>query len=157
MPQRNTDPHAAYGITFRYRMTGQPDAWRPALEVYETAKALVVRVELAGIDENHLHVALDGDMLTIQGTRTPESRGDADAPEQRSYHEMGIPYGTFRARVTLPFPVMRDTVEANYEHGLLTVVLPRAERVRIRTERPTAVAVGTEDEIVNEDMGKDSE
>ncbi len=159
MPQRNADPHAAYGITFRYRMTGQPDAWRPALEVYETEGALVVRAELAGIDEKHLRVALDNDTLTIYGKRAPESRGDADAPERRSYHEMGIPYGPFRARVILPFPVDRDAVEANYEHGLLTIHLPRAQRMQIHAHHAaSSVAVGaSENETINDDQGKDNE
>src|SRR4051812_48779007 len=124
MPRRNDDPQAQYRLAFGYRMTGQTDAWRPGIEVYETEKALVVRAELAGIDEQHLRVALDNDTLTIQGKRVPNVPGGGDAPERRSYHEMGIPYGPFRARVVLPFPVDRDGVEANYEHGLLTIVLP---------------------------------
>lgn len=164
MSQRDRDPHAAYGISFRYRMTGQTDAWRPALEVYETEQALVVRAELAGIDERDLRVALDNDALTIQGKRMPDARRVADAPERRSYHEMGITYGPFRAHVQLPFPVARDGVEANYEHGLLTIVLPRAQRVRIQATQATAVAVGAPDDETttttttsNGDLGKDSE
>ncbi len=159
MPQRNHDPHATYRFALSYRMAGQLDAWRPSLEVYETENALVIRAELAGINENHLRVGLDGDVLTIQGKRLPEARGESDAFEQRSYHEMGISYGPFRARVRLPFPVERDEVEAHYEHGLLTVVLPRAQRVQIDATTPAeAVAVGArEDETHPNDMGKDSE
>lgn len=154
MPRRNDDPHAPYRLAFGYRMTGQTEAWRPGIEIYETEKALVVRAELAGIDEQHLRVALDNDALTIQGKRVPDAR---DTPERRSYHEMGIPYGPFRARVVLPFPVERDSVEANYEHGLLTIVLPRAQRVRIHATR-AAVAVGApDDETIAGDQGKDRE
>jgi HSP20 family protein len=168
MPQHNDDPHAPYRLAFGYRMTGQTDAWRPALEVYETEKALVVRAELAGIDENHLRVVLDNDTLIIQGKRMPDAQRSTDAPERRSYHEMGISYGPFRARVPLPFPVERNGVEANYEHGLLTIVLPRIQRVRIQATRVTAVVVGaSEDETttttttttttITGDLGKDSE
>lgn len=158
MSQRDRDPHAAYGISFRYRMTGQSDAWRPALEVYETEQALIVRAELAGIDESDLRVALDSDRLMIQGKRMPDARRAADAPERRSYHEMGIPYGPFRAHVQLPFPVARDGVEANYEHGLLTIVLPRVQRVRIHATQAAVVAVGApDDELTTDDLGKGSE
>jgi len=159
MPQRDHDPHATYRFALSYRMAGQLDAWRPSLEVYETEKALVIRAELAGINENHLRVGLDGDVLTIQGKRLPEARGAADTPERRSYHEMGLSYGPFRARVRLPFPVERDAVEANYEHGLLTVVLPRAQRVQIHATTPAeAVAVGAHDDGTHPgNMGKDSE
>lgn len=159
MPQRGNDPHATFRFAIGYRMAGQSDAWRPALEVYETEKALVVRAELAGIDEQHLRVALDGDLLTIEGQRLPEARSETDTPEQRSYHEMGITYGPFRARVALPFAVVRDEVEADYEHGVLTIVLPRAERVRIHAKRAAEpVAVGAADtETMSEDMGKDTQ
>jgi len=157
MPLRDDDPHAPYRFGFGFRMTGQTEAWRPAIEVYETEGALVVRAELAGIDEQHLRVALDNDTLTIQGKRVPDARSGGDTPERRSYHEMGIPYGPFRARVVLPFPVDRDGVEANYEHGLLTIVLPRAQRVRIHATR-VAVAVGApDDETTAGDLGKDTE
>jgi HSP20 family protein len=160
MPQHNDDPHAPYRLAFGYRMTGQTEAWRPTLEVYETEKALVVRAELAGIDENDLRVVLDSDALTIQGKRIPDVPHGAEAPERRSYHEMGLTYGPFKARVALPFSVERDGVEANYEHGLLTIVMPRAQRVRIHATRGTAVAVGAPDDETttpDDDMGKDSE
>jgi HSP20 family protein len=139
-------------------MSAQSDAWRPALEVYETARALVVRVELAGVDEQHLNVALDGDLLTIFGERLPGTDTESDAPERRSYHEMGIPYGPFRARVPLPVPVARDEVEATYEHGFLTVTLPRARRVRIHPSAAQPVAVGSaEGEASQDEPGKDTE
>jgi HSP20 family protein len=157
MQRRDRDPHASYRIGLSLRVT--TDAWRPALEVYETVTALVIRAELAGINEDDLRVALDSDTLTIHGKRLPEARGESDTPEQRSYHEMGIPYGPFRARVALPFPVVRDAVEANYEHGVLTIVLPRAGRVRIHATTPgQPVSVGaTKDEKLPGTMGKDSE
>ena len=51
-------------------------------------------------------------------------------------------------------------VEANYEHGLLTIVLPRAQRVRIHAT-PAAVAVGAPDDETTSgnpgDLGKDTE
>ena len=157
MPQRDRDPHATYRIGLGFRITGQTDAWRPALEVYETEKALVIRAELAGINEDHLRVVLDRDTVTIHGKRLPEARGESDVPEQRSYHEMGMPYGPFRARVALPFLVLRDQVEANYEHGLLTIVLPRAQRGQLHaTTTDDLLGVGAnDDDTLPGDMGKD--
>lgn len=136
MHGRGSDPHGTYGIASRFRVAGS-EAWRPALEVYETVAALVVRVELAGIDAEELAVAFDGDALTIEGQRTPEAH---DQAASRQYHEVGIPYGPFRAQVRLPFPVERDATEAEYEQGFLTVRLPRAARVSIPVEGATAVA-----------------
>ena len=136
MHGRGNDPHNPYGIAFRFRVAGS-EAWRPALEVYETTAALVVRVEVAGIDTDDLAVSLDGETLTIEGHRTPEAH---DGATSRQYHEVGIPYGPFRAQVRLPFPVERDDTEAEYEQGFLTIRLPRAARVAIPVERGATVA-----------------
>ncbi len=98
----------------------RPPLWRPALEVFETEEALTVCAEIAGMDEGHLSVVIDGSLLTIRGER-PDPRPH----EKRSYHEAGIPYGAFGADVYIPFPVDADRTEASYRHGFLHVVLPR--------------------------------
>ena len=74
---------------------GQPSPWRPATEVYETTDALVVRAEIAGMDEGNLTVNIDGDLLVIHGDRP-----DRCPDDRRSYHEARIPYGAFEPRFT---------------------------------------------------------
>ncbi|MDQ3779239.1 MAG: Hsp20/alpha crystallin family protein [Chloroflexota bacterium] len=99
---------------------GHSPAWRPPLEVYETAEALVVRAEIAGMDEEHLSVTIDGEMLVIRGDRP-----DSQQATKRSYHEARIPYGAFGAEIYIPFPVDADQTEADYHNGFLRIVLPR--------------------------------
>ncbi len=99
---------------------GRSPMWRPPLEVYETAEALVVCAEIAGMDEEHLSVTIDGDMLVIRGDRP-----DAQQARKRSYHEARIPYGAFGAEVYIPFPVDADRTEADYNNGFLRIILPR--------------------------------
>jgi HSP20 family protein len=98
----------------------RPALWRPALEVFETDDALVVCAEIAGMDEGHLSVVVDGSMLIIRGERP-----DARHHEKRSYHEARIPYGAFGADIYIPFPVDAERTEADYRQGFLTIVLPR--------------------------------
>ena len=112
---------------FRSMLPGRPAVdpsrkglWRPAIEVYETAGALVVNVEIAGIDQNELRINLDGDRLSIRGVRH-----DRRQAEKRSYHEARIPYGAFGADVFVPIPIDADAVEADYADGFLRIVLPR--------------------------------
>ena len=110
---------------------GQPTLWRPALEVYETDEALVVRAEIAGMDEEHLSVVVDGDLLVIRGERPDDRRA-----EKRSYHEARIPYGSFGADVYIPFPVDADRTEAEHNNGFLRIVLPRTVARTIVPRRP---------------------
>ena len=117
---------------------GHAALWRPPIEVYETEQTLVVCAEVAGMDEDQLHVMVDGDRLVIRGER-PDRR----QAEKRSYHEARIPYGAFGADVYIPFPVDAERTEAEYSNGFLRIVLPR---LVARTIVPRRASNGTERE-----------
>lgn len=110
---------------FRALMPYRPSAaggrlWRPPIEVYETKEALVVRAEIAGMDEEQLQVVVDGTALLIRGMR-PDRHHD----ERGCYHEAHIPYGAFGADIFIPFLVDPDRATAEYRDGFLRIVLPR--------------------------------
>jgi HSP20 family protein len=113
----------------------EPALWRPPLEVYETDEALIVSAEIAGMDESHLKVVVDGDMLVLRG-----SRPDPRHAEKRCYHEARIPYGAFGADVYIPFPVDPERTEADYTNGFLRIVLPRTVARTIVPRQPVAGA-----------------
>jgi HSP20 family protein len=95
-------------------------SWQPAADVYETEESLVVQVELAGVREEDIDITLFADHLSVAGTR--RNRTSATA----AYHLAGILYGLFTVTVPVMADVDRDGVEASFEDGLLTVVLPKA-------------------------------
>lgn len=97
--------------------------WCPASDVYETADALYVTVELAGVDPDELEIALYEDVLVVEGQRRLPC-----APGVRGvYHAAAIRQGPFRAEVPLPFRVDPERVDARYDGGLLSVTLGRPE------------------------------
>lgn len=100
--------------------------WRPHLEVYETARALVVRAELAGVEESTLNVTVHDQLLRLSGTRRRETH-----EERRLFHQMEISYGPFAAEVLVPFAVDVDQVSAQFVDGILTVSLPKDAPRRI--------------------------
>lgn len=102
--------------------------WRPAVDVYEVDDVLSIVVELAGVREDQISVALDETVVRIRGERSPAS----DDPN-RSVHEIGIQYGPFAADIYLPYSVDHERVEALYENGML--------QVRLRRTAPTQIAV----------------
>jgi HSP20 family protein len=111
--------------------SGSLPAWRPPLEVYETATSLVVTAELAGLTEDDFEVIVDDAVLTIRGQRMPEA-----CDERRTVHEMGIRYGAFAADIYLPFSIDHDAVDATYEAGMLRITLPRGAATRISVASP---------------------
>ncbi len=100
--------------------------WRPHLEVYESEDALVVRAELAGVDEQTLDVTVEDQVLQLRGARRR-----APSQERRVFHQMEISYGPFAAEVFIPCAIEAERVEASYEGGILQVTLPKVKPRRI--------------------------
>lgn len=106
--------------------------WRPFTDVYETEDSLVVRVEVAGMQEDGFEIQLDGRILTIRGIRP-------DIQERRAYYQVEIHFGEFLIEVGLPPAynaevVDAERIEAEYENGFLRVVLPKARPRQISIE-----------------------
>lgn len=113
--------------------SGRRSVWRPAVEVYETGDTLEVVAEIAGMDADDIDIVLEGDVLTIQG-----SRPDASECENRSYHIAHIEYGAFAVELRIPFAVETESATASYENGFLRITLPRT---RGRTIVPNRIDV----------------
>ena len=106
------------------------DRWRPALDVFETEKSVVVRVELGGVRSQDVKVTVDGETLRIQGARYAP-RTSADIVR---LHRMEVAFGRFERTVRIAIPFDRERVHAHLEDGFLTVELPKREPVRRRIE-----------------------
>jgi HSP20 family protein len=99
-----------------------PPHFRPPADVYETDDGLVVRAELAGLTDGDLNVEIYEDALIISGERPLALR------DGRRFYEVGIRAGPFRLEVPLPRPADSSRVEARYEAGIVTVLLPWGAR-----------------------------
>lgn len=103
-----------------WRVNTHPRAWRPPTDVYEHEDKIVVRVEIAGMDESDFSITLDQNTLSIRGIRT-------DGTERRAYHQMEINFGEFSTSVDILVPIDSDQVKAEYQNGFLWVTLPKAQ------------------------------
>lgn len=127
-PRLFGDPFAELFGELADRLRG--DRFQPAMDVYETEKALIVRFELAGVRGGDLRVTVDGDLVRVSGVRTAPPPGE----EVLRLHQMEIGFGPFERSLRLPVEVDRDGVTANLEEGILTVTLPKRARQRRRIE-----------------------
>lgn len=113
-------------------------AWRPPTDVYETDDCVVVKVEVAGMEEGEFTISLSDRNLTVTGVRhdpAVEVEGLT-----LSYQQMEIRYGEFKTEVYLPWAIVEDEIEATYEDGFLRMVLPKARVQKV----PVVETVGTE-------------
>ena len=106
--------------------------WAPNTDVFvdEEGARVIVKVELAGADLEHLHVGVDERYLFIVGRR-------ADGPRfaHGSFLQKEIEYGDFVKKIRLPLAVDRDAVSATYGAGMLTIHLPIAPAEHLPTTR----------------------
>jgi HSP20 family protein len=123
-PKRN-DPFAELYGEFSDRLRG--DRWQPDVDVFETDKEIVVRVDLAGVRSSDLRVTVDGSMLRISGVRV-----SGDSSEVKRLHQMEIATGPFERRVRVPVAFDRERVAAHLSDGFLTVSL--SKRLPVRRE-----------------------
>jgi len=113
-----------YSGANRGRNGMRPHVWRPPTDVFETDDAIVVRVEVAGMDEAEISIVLHDRFLVIHGVRQ-------DVSERRSYHQMEISFGEFMTEIELPAPIIAEEVVAEYKCGFLKVTLPQERPQRI--------------------------
>jgi HSP20 family protein len=112
--------------------------FRPNVDCYrsEEPPAVTVVVDLAGIDPGGVEVVVTERTVVISGERRRPTLSC-----RVSYRQMEIEYGPFQRRVSLAEDVDPDAAEAGYERGLLTVVLPLAQKPRTGK---VSIALGTE-------------
>jgi HSP20 family protein len=122
------------------RFFGQADSmagpWVPAVDVRETGEAIEVVAELPGLLPADVEVNIENNVLSISGEKKQEY-GEKDG--QGEYHLVERRCGRFERSFTLPRTVDAERISARFEHGLLTVTLPKAEaakprRVEVRTK-----------------------
>jgi HSP20 family protein len=104
------------------RFSGLRAGFRPHVDCYRTEDALTVLVELPGVDPAKIDLFVAEGTLYLSGERT-RPRGEGQV-----YQQMELDYGPFRRQVTLSADVDVAQASADYEHGMLTVVLPIAKR-----------------------------
>jgi HSP20 family protein len=126
--------------TILFTQSARPmPAWTPALDMYETEDAVVVLLDLAGVDAEQTEVHTQPHLLTVRGARR-ERHGPYVPNEERSYHALEIPYGRFERTVRLPPGTDTEAARASYRDGLLEITLPKRlpNKVPIVMEQPGA-------------------
>jgi HSP20 family protein len=112
-------------------LDGQPGhsaaAWVPAVDVFEDADAIRIIAEVPGVSPDDVKISHESNVLTIHGTKQQV----AEERTERA-HRYERAHGAFERRFNLPTTVDANGITANYEHGVLTVTLPKVEKARPR-------------------------
>ncbi len=102
-------------------------AWVPACDIFEDADGVKLVMEVPGVNPDDLKIQLENNMLTIRGEKRQVAEEKADR-----VHRYERSYGSFERTFSLPSTVDADRIEADISDGVLTVMLPKAEKARPR-------------------------
>jgi len=106
----------------------------PAVDVYEDAHQLVLKLEVPGIKQEDLDVRLENQTLTVKGERKFEK----DEKEE-NFHRIERRYGSFVRNFSLPQTVDTNAVTANYDAGVLSISLTKKAEAK---PKQVKIAIG---------------
>jgi HSP20 family protein len=115
----------AFGSVVERRGNGAEPALTLPIDIRQTDEAYVLEASVPGFKPEDVEVTLDQNVLTIKGTRMQESE-----EQKRGFIRRERRTGSFHRQVVLPAEVRADDIAASFEHGVLTVTVPRAQKAQ---------------------------
>lgn len=96
-----------------------------SVDVLQTDEEIIITSTVAGLKAEDLDIAINGDMITIKGVREPRFK-----QSEEDYFIRECYWGGFSRSIILPVDVQHDKIQAELDHGILVVRLPKAQRSR---------------------------
>ncbi len=130
--RRNSNPFAeamqmSRAMDRLIRNTWQRDAVSvPAMDIVETDDAFVAKLALPGWKPEQVDISFENGRVTIKG----ETAEETDKTETEKVHVRELHKESFERSFTLPVDVEADKAAAEFEHGVLTLRIPKAEVVK---------------------------
>jgi HSP20 family protein len=103
------------------RVSGAPNAVTIKMDVTENEKAYVVQAEIPGVRKEEIHVAIEGNQVTIGAELKRETEPKETDRVLRSERYFGSVYRSF----TLPVELDESASVAKYEGGVLELTLAK--------------------------------
>lgn len=115
---------------------GASGSWDPDLELVESDKEYTIRAEMPGLAPEDIDVRVTGNILTLSGEKKEEME-----EKKRGYFHSERRYGSFQRSIELPSGVKPDSIAAEYDKGVLTLRIAKAEgagsrRIPVRSSAP---------------------
>ncbi|KKS65873.1 MAG: Protein containing Heat shock protein Hsp20 protein [Parcubacteria group bacterium GW2011_GWA1_42_7] len=97
------------------------------IDVYQNASEIIIKSTIAGVSPEDLDITITNDMVTIKGKREKDEEIQTD-----DYYYQECYWGAFSRSVILPVDVEADKAQAGMKNGILTIRLPKIEKIKTR-------------------------
>ncbi len=102
----------------------------PSVNLFQDGDNTILVAEVPGVKKDEIEVQIKDNLITLSGERK------TDYPEKASVHRMERRGYKFNRTMKLPVKVNIDQVKADYEEGILKIVMPRAE-----SDKPKMISI----------------
>lgn len=126
----NREPLARMFESFFHDAQGEEVSnrnWVPPVDIQETEEGYRLQAELPGLTKEDIDITLENNVLRLSGER----KFERDVKKE-SFHRVERTYGTFSRAFALPQQVNSEGVQASFENGVLTLLVPKAEQAKPR-------------------------
>lgn len=103
-------------------------SFTPAVDIYQDKDNVIVETPLAGVDPKNVDITIENDVLKIEGSMEHKSEVD-----DKNYYRKEVRAGSFYRAVALPTQVKGSEAKADFENGMLKILIPKAEEVKPKT------------------------
>ncbi|MBM3136932.1 MAG: Hsp20/alpha crystallin family protein [Chloroflexi bacterium] len=98
------------------------------INMLQTDDDVIVKASIPGVKPEDINISVSGDTLTLRG----EIKEDQEFKDA-NYHIREMRQGSFARTMTLPVKVDSDKAKAEFENGVLSLTLPKAEEIKPKT------------------------
>ena len=118
-----------FELTPRKKKESQDDGAEGQLtvDIFQDEDDIIIQSTIAGVQPDDLDISITNDMVTIKGRRHPPAKISA-----ANYYYRELHWGPFSRSVILPAEIDVDDAKASIKNGMLTIRLPKHERLRTR-------------------------
>lgn len=101
--------------------------WAPAVDIKEENNQYLLVADIPGVDPKDIDIHMENNVLTIKGERNSELK-----TEKEGFKRIERQHGVFYRRFTMPEDVNAEGIQANSDHGVLTLQIPKQEASKPR-------------------------
>ncbi len=118
----------AFDVLLSAPWLSEPAGWMPQVDVFETTDAFLIEADLPGVSPDNLQVQIDGDRVTICGTRSEARRDESSKGVVRIERR----HGSFCRTLSLGQAIAADDIQMSHEQGVFRIRLPKVRREAVR-------------------------
>ena len=108
---------------------------RPKVNIWENDDAFTIELAAPGYAKSDFHINLEEDELSVSAEIQKE-----ETKENKHFNRREFSKTSFKRSFTLPETVDGEKIKANYENGILELVLPKKEESKPKP--PRSIEIG---------------